>query len=67
MLLGTEGREDHVGTHPFAALRNLEYYGGCLVLTMQGLMQVPTALVSPCSSKNSSHSAYECMGLEVSI
>lgn len=67
MLLGTEGREDHLGTHPFAVLNYLEYYGGCLVLTMQGLMQVPTALVSPSSSNNSSHSAYECMGLEVSI
>ena len=67
MLLGTKGREDDVVTHSFAALRSLEYYRGCLLLTMQGLVQVPTALVSPCSSNNSNHSTYECMGLDVSI
>lgn len=67
MLLGTEGREDDVGMHPFAALSNLEYYEGCLVLTVPGLMQIPTASVSSCSSNNSNHSAYECMGLEVSV
>lgn len=65
MLLGTEGREEDVGMHPFAALSNLEYCGGCLVLTVQGLMQVPTASVSPCSSNNSNHSAYKRMGLEI--
>lgn len=41
MLLGTEGREDDVGMHPFAALSNLEYYSGCLVLAMQGLLPIP--------------------------
>lgn len=54
MLLGTEGREDDVGMHPFAALNNLDYYGGCLALTVQGLVHVPTASVSPCSSNKQS-------------
>ena len=61
MLLGTEEMEDDVGRIIWSIT-----WGGP-VLTMQGLMQAPTASVSPSSPNNNNHSAYECMGLEVSI
>lgn len=41
MLLGTKRREDDVGMYPLAACSNLECDRECLVLTVQGLMQVP--------------------------
>lgn len=48
MLLGTKKREDEMGMHLFAVRSSLEYSEA---LTVQDLLQVPTAPVSTCFSR----------------